>query len=59
MKIKIEINCEDDDEVLTHLTVIRAALKKRFKRDPEGNNDSYSFTDNNCYGTHNVEVTER
>jgi|GEM_PF-3088440 hypothetical protein len=60
MKISIEIDCTDDDEALTHLSVIRATIKKKFKelaKYPDGDQaNDFEFYDSNCYGIHQVNV---
>lgn len=59
MKIQITIECLDDDEALTHLSVIRSQLKKELKKVANiVNPDDIAFTDNNCYGTHSVSVMD-
>lgn len=66
MKITIEIDPTDWEDVLTHMTVIRARLKKEIKKwdtyslqDREKDiPDEMKFSDNNCYGTHDVKVSE-
>ena len=57
MKVTISIDCEDERELLTHLSVIRQQVKKEFKKlDKEPEQDVVRFSDSNCYGNHNVEM---
>ena len=63
MKVKIEIECDDEQEVLSHLNVIRKQIKRAFrkhlKKDPEYmEHPEFLLEDNNCYGLHSVIVTE-
>lgn len=57
MKINIEIECMDDDEVLTHLSVIRSKIKKELAKTTE-NQTGVTFSDSNCYGIHTVKITD-
>lgn len=58
MEITIKIQCDDDDEALTHLSVIRQTLKKKLKESHDSDNGDYlEFSDSNCYGDHEVKVT--
>lgn len=64
MKIYIEIDPTDWEDVMTHMSVIRARLKKEIiKMNDYSLNDrefeipdQMYFSDNNCYGTHNVKI---
>ena len=54
-KVSIEINCETEEEILSHLSVIRREVKKIAKKGiPDGLD--VQFDDNNCYGTHEVKI---
>jgi hypothetical protein len=55
MKVKIIIECEDEQELLSHLFVIRRDLKRELKKDPEFEGH---LEDNNCYGWHNILVKD-
>jgi hypothetical protein len=52
---KIEILCETEQELLTHLSVIRANIKKQMRRTPEFDRAKI-WEDQNCYGSHLVKV---
>lgn len=56
MNVTIEIDCEDGDEILAHLAVIRRDLKKEIKKQGGWIKDGIDFADDNCYGTHQVIV---
>lgn len=57
MKTEINIECEDERELLTHLSVIRQQIKKAFKTlEKEPEQDVVRLSDNNCYGDHTVEI---
>ena len=63
MKVYIEIDCTDEDEIYAHLTVARKQIKKGFKdywkKYPEGEAPvAMEVSDNNCYGMHTVVVEE-
>lgn len=58
MKAIIVIECDEDNEVIQHLTVITKQLKKAIlnrRKDPE-EFDDLIVTDNNCYGSHMATV---
>lgn len=58
LKMRIQINCETEQELLNHLSVIRATLKKKLNCMIDGEIvKPVRFGDNNCYGTHNVSIT--
>lgn len=60
MNLKIEIDCETFDELMTHLTVIRQSIRREFKR--QGDNilsdgsavADFELSDDNCYGEHTI-----
>lgn len=55
IKIEINIECETEDEILAHLSVIRQTIKKHLRKNPEIT-QPVRFTDENCYGEHVVEI---
>jgi hypothetical protein len=59
MKVTIEIDCSDEDEIYTHLSVIKSQIKKKIKTlDPDAKWEPFTVEDNNCYGHHKAEVTD-
>lgn len=62
MKAIIVIECDEDNEVIQHLSVIRAQLKKEilFRRKwtikGEESLKDIVVTDDNCYGSHMATV---
>lgn len=61
MKVSIEIECDDIDDLKIHLSVIRSQILKRAKvlsTDDEADEKIMNFTDSNCYGSHEVKFTE-
>lgn len=63
MRALIEINCESEEELLSHLSVIRIQVKRAFrkhlKNDPEYMEEpSFELKDSNCYGDHRVIIGE-
>lgn len=54
-KVLITINCETEEEILTHLSVIRKEVKKIAKKGIPNGLD-VEFNDDNCYGTHEVRI---
>lgn len=62
MKVNIEIDCSDVEEIFTHLSVIRQQLRKKFKtmwkEHPDKQWEPFTVEDNNCYGVHTCEVID-
>lgn len=56
MFIEIEINCDDERELLAHLSVIRQQIKKEWKKHGEEIKVPATLTDSNCYGDHTVNI---
>lgn len=56
MKITITIECIEDEEILTHLSVIRQQVRKEIKRQKYFLQEKAVLTDNNCYGYHKVTI---
>lgn len=61
MKAIIVIECDEDNEVIQHLTVIRKQLKKALRIRSISNilapdNSDIVVSDNNCYGSHMATV---
>jgi hypothetical protein len=58
MTVKIEIECETAGELLAHLNVIADTVRIRARGDNEHDFEvGTHFTDNNCYGTHEVTIS--
>jgi hypothetical protein len=60
MKIRVDIECESISDFYSHLSELRRQIKKETKRlkltpEDEFTND-VDLYDDNCYGTHDVEV---
>jgi hypothetical protein len=53
MKVKIEINCEDERELMIHLVVIRDQIRKALKKNE---NFEGELKDSNCYGYHTIKI---
>jgi hypothetical protein len=56
MTIEIEIICEDERELLLHLTVIREQIKKEIKKQKGELLVPATLKDSNCYGDHTVNI---
>jgi len=56
MRTTITINCEDERELLLHLTVIRQQIKSEIKKQKGYLEKDVKLTDNNCYGDHTVNI---
>lgn len=57
MKVKIEIECETAGELTAHLEEIIRTVKVRSRQNIEHDFEvGTQFSDNNCYGTHDVEI---
>ncbi len=52
MNVKIEIECEDEQEVIAHLQVLAKQIKVEVKRQAGMITKRTTFTDSNCYGVH-------
>ena len=57
MTVNIEITCETAGELVTHLNNIIKTVRVR-ARDNEAHDfeSGTHFSDNNCYGTHDVTI---
>lgn len=60
-KVSITIECETEQEILSHLSEIRKRLKRELRPNngfnghiPDG--VDLQWEDNNCYGTHEVKI---
>jgi hypothetical protein len=51
----IRICCETEEELLTHLSVVRNEVKRVLKYENEVHR-KVDFIDENCYGSHSVEI---
>ena len=57
MQVKIEIDCETAGELISHLTEIIKTVKIRARGNDEHDFEvGTQFSDNNCYGTHEVTI---
>lgn len=61
-EIDISIYCETEEEILTHLSVIRSQVKKEIRR-RKGEIDLQkdeviTITDEACYGQHSLTIME-
>lgn len=65
MNITVEIDCETYAEVMEHLSVIRRQIKAEFKKqikegkceDDGSDVQPFEASDNNCYGDHEIKLT--
>lgn len=58
MKVNIKIDCETAIELQTHLQAISETVKIRSRGNLEYDFEvGTQFSDNNCYGTHEVTIT--
>lgn len=57
MKVKIQIECDTAGELISHLDEISKTVKIRSRGDSEHDFEvGTHFSDNNCYGTHDVTI---
>lgn len=56
MKVTIEIECDEDNEIAQHLDKLRKDFIKAIKKGQIA--EGFTLVDNNCYGNHSVEVTD-
>jgi len=56
MKVTIEIECDEYNEICQHLDKIRKDMIKSIKKDTIEKDKGEQFYDNNCYGTHTVVI---
>ena len=54
LRVDIVIECEEENEILAHLDVIRAQIKNKFKEINNEVKDTIQLEDSNCYGDHTV-----
>lgn len=56
MKVTIEIECDEDNEIAQHLD----KLKKDFIKAAKANKitENFAVEDDNCYGSHTAIVTD-
>lgn len=60
MKVKIEIECDDIQDLKMHLSVIRGQIlnrAKKFQTDDYVPESIMNFEESNCYGSHEVKFT--
>lgn len=57
-EVNIIINCETEEEILSHLSAIRSRFKKELRKLPNGIPDGVDmeWDDDNCYGSHVVRI---
>jgi dsDNA-specific endonuclease/ATPase MutS2 len=63
MKIFIEIECESISEFYSHLTKIQRDINRKARKEKlnplfDEFNDGEGLDDNNCYGTHVVNIKQ-
>lgn len=56
IRVDIVIECETEEEILTHLSVIRGQIRKKLKTVGEVNKPIL-LEDSNCYGSHNIIIS--
>ncbi len=56
MHIEIEIVCEDEQELLAHLSVIRRDVKREIRKQKGELKVPSTLKDSNCYGDHTVNI---
>lgn len=54
MKVTIEITCEDEKDIMTHLTVIRQQIRDGLKH--RAGEKELTFEDGNTFGEHTVKI---
>lgn len=59
MNIHIKIHCDDERELLLHLSKIRKTIKKAFadKTTDDPSEIGFRANDANCYGEHEIMIT--
>lgn len=60
MEITIKIDCNDVEDIFTHLSIIRQQLRAKFKKIDLDVDlfKTFKVEDNNCYGYHSVIVKD-
>ncbi len=59
MKVKIIIDCDSGNELLSHLKVITNQVKAKIKEAKSKDiKKPIKLDDNNCYGTHEIVISE-
>jgi hypothetical protein len=56
LRADIVIECETEQELLSHLTVIRQQVKKKLREINNEITDTIILEDSNCYGDHTVVI---
>ena len=56
MNIEIKIDCETEQELLSHLYVVRQKIKREIKKQGGGIKVPFDADDNNCCGHHTIIV---
>ena len=54
LRVDIIIECETEDEIFSHLSVIRSQIKKKLKSINNEVTETVQLEDSNCYGNHTV-----
>jgi len=54
LRVDIVIECETEDEVLSHLRVIQKQIKAKYRETNNEVKGTIQLEDSNCYGDHTV-----
>jgi hypothetical protein len=54
LRVDIVIECETEDQILSHLSMIRKQIKDKLKAINNEVMDTIHIEDSNCYGDHTV-----
>lgn len=54
LRVDIVIECETEDEILSHISVIRQQIKNKLKQINNEVTQTIQLEDSNCYGNHTV-----
>lgn len=54
MQVEITINCEDEKDLMVHLSAIRQQIRQEVKNQSGQIRDAVKLEDSNCYGAHNI-----
>ena len=55
MNVKINIDCQDEKDILVHLSVIRSQIKLAINEKFYGK-EEIELSDDNCYGNHEITI---
>jgi hypothetical protein len=56
MIVSIQIDCEDERELLLHISVIRQQIKREIKQQGGELTKKKSLESHNCYGDHYIDI---